>query len=55
MNDQWSRVISDPALNRLMHRINKRYLFMGEEDLLWLVLEFEKAGLVQIRRKEAMK
>lgn len=39
----WEDILADTTLNNLTKRINRRYLYMGEADLLYLVNEFENA------------
>lgn len=40
--ENWSRILADPSLNALAKRINRHFLYMGERDIEWLILQFEK-------------
>jgi len=52
--EKWSKILADPTLSRLVARINRKYLWMGEEDLLYLCDEFEKAYKTITDRKEVL-
>ena len=39
----WSEILNDPTLNRLVHRINRKFPWMSEENLEYVVKEFETA------------
>lgn len=53
-NLTWSEVLADTTLNNLTKRINRRYLFMSEEDLLWIANEYLKTYHI-MRSKEKTK
>lgn len=42
--------ISDPAYRRLAIRINKRWLFMSEEDIDWIISSVLKTKAIVDRR-----
>ena len=35
----WAEILADPTLNRLSMRINKRWLYMSEADVEWIINE----------------
>ena len=35
----WQEILGNPVLNRLANRINKRWLFMSESDIEWIINE----------------
>lgn len=42
--------LSDPAYVRLAKRINKRWLFMGEEDINWIIKQVLETNALIDRR-----
>lgn len=35
----WSEILAEPTLNRLAERINRRWLYMSEADVMWIINE----------------
>lgn len=35
----WAEILAEPTLSRLSMRINKRWLYMSEDDVMWIINE----------------
>lgn len=51
----WSEVLADTTLNNLIKRINRRYLFMSEEDLHWFASEYMETYRIMRSKEKAKK
>lgn len=49
-NFTWAEVLSDPALNSLAIRLNKRHLYMSEDDILTIINNVSSALRVREER-----
>ena len=51
----FSEILNDPTLNNLAKRLNKRYLFMSEKDIEYIINEtFNSYRIINDRKTETI-
>lgn len=50
----WGEILANPTMNRLAMRLNRRWLWMSEDDLLFLFNEFERMHRIVSSKEEQL-
>lgn len=51
MDKTFTEILSEPTLNRLAKRINKRYPYMSEQDLTYIINDVLSASRIIEKKK----
>lgn len=51
----WAEILAEPTLNRLSMRINKKWLYMSEDDVMWIINEvLDSKRILDAKTKEEL-